>query len=143
MGHRKLCLISPVLIVLTALVLGVNAQPQNNNAVEVAFPNLTFNQPVGIFNDNVTDRLFVTEQAGTIRVFNNIQNATSSTIFLDLTSRVLYGGEQGLLGLAFHPSFGQNGFFYVNYVADNPRRTVIARYTAMPNENLQTATANW
>lgn len=135
MGYRKLCLLSPVFIVLTALVLGVNAQPQNNNAVEVAFPNLTFNQPVGIFNDNVTDRLFVTEQAGVIRVFNNTQNATSSTVFLDLTSRVLYGGEQGLLGLAFHPSFGQNGFLYVNYVADNPRRTVIARYTAMPNDN--------
>jgi hypothetical protein len=43
---------------------------------------------------------------------------------------VLSGGEQGLIGLAFHPLFRQNRFFYVDYVADNPRRTVIARYTA-------------
>jgi len=117
-------------IVSLVLLAQVKAQPQVGDAVEVAFPNLTFNQPDGVFNDNATDRLFVTEQAGAIHVFNNNQNITSSTVFLDISSRVLYGGEQGLLGLAFHPNFKQNGFFYVNYVADNPRRTVIARYSA-------------
>jgi len=35
--------------------------------------------------------------------------------------------------LAFHPNFNQNGFFYINYVADNPKRTVIARYTVSAN----------
>jgi len=121
-------------IVSLVLLAQVKAQPQVGDAVEVAFPNLTFNQPDGVFNDNATDRLFVTEQAGAIHVFNNNQNITSSTVFLDISSRVLYGGEQGLLGLAFHPNFKQNGFFYVNYVADNPRRTVIARYSAMPTD---------
>jgi hypothetical protein len=47
---------------------------------------------------------------------------------------VLYGGEQGLLGLAFHPNFEENGYFYINYVADSPLRTIIARYSVMAND---------
>lgn len=98
----------------------------------MAFPNLTFNQPVGITyaDGDRTNRLFVVEQAGRIKVFENSKNASSSKVFLDISDRVLSGGEQGLLGLAFHPLFRQNRFFYVDFVADNPRRTVIARYTA-------------
>jgi glucose/arabinose dehydrogenase len=76
-----------------------------------------------------SNRLFVVEQAGTIEVFENSPNTTTSAVFLDLTDRVLFGGEQGLLGLAFSPNFVVNGFFYVDYVAPNPTRTVIARYT--------------
>jgi glucose/arabinose dehydrogenase len=91
---------------------------------------LTFNQPVGIVSPGTgTNRLFVIEQPGVIRVFENTPTATTSTVFLDLTTHVLYGGEQGLLGLAFHPNFIVNGYFYVDYVVDNPLRTVIARYT--------------
>ena len=55
---------------------------------------------------------------------------------MDISSRVLYGGEQGLLGLAFHPNYTQNGYFYVNYMADNPRRTIIARYTLSADANV-------
>jgi glucose/arabinose dehydrogenase len=99
---------------------------------DVAFPNLTFNQPDGIFPDpSRQNRLFVTEQGGVIKVFDNTKNVNQSTVFLDISERVLYGGEQGLLGLAFHPNFGSNGYFYVDYVIDNPRRTVIARYSVM------------
>ncbi len=60
-------------------------------------------------------------------------------MFLDISSRVLYGGEQGLLGLAFHPNFTQNHYFYINYVADNPRRTIIARYTVSADPNVADA----
>ena len=102
--------------------------------VGVAFSNLTFNQPVGIFNPNDgTNRLFVIEQAGVIRVFENSPIVSASSTFLDIRSQVLFGGEQGLLGLAFHPNYALNGYFYVNYVADNPLRTVIARYSVSPN----------
>ena len=48
-----------------------------------------------------SNRLFVVEQAGRIRVYP--PNATASTVFLDITAKVLSGGERGLLGLAFHP----------------------------------------
>ena len=114
------------------LGLEVAGQTQSPYNVEVAFPNLTFNQPVGITyaEGEVANRLFVVEQAGRIMVFDNSAKTTSAKVFLDISDRVLFGGEQGLLGLAFHPNFKQNRFFYVNYVADNPRRTVIARYVA-------------
>lgn len=104
--------------------------------MEVAFSNLKFNQPVGITNaeGDRSNRLFVIEQEGRIIVFENSENTSTSKVFLDISDRVLFGGEQGLLGLAFHPLFRQNRYFYVDYVADNPRRTVIARYSAMARE---------
>ena len=116
----------------------VHGQTQGAYSVEVAFPNLTFNQPDGLFPDPAnSSRLFVIEQAGIIKVFDNSRNVNSSTIFLNITDRVLYGGEQGLLGLAFHPNFTQNGYFYVNYVRNNPTRTIIARYSVnVDNPNI-------
>jgi glucose/arabinose dehydrogenase len=120
-----------------------SGQTQSEYAVGVAFPNLTFNQPVGIVSPgDGTSRLFVIEQADVIRVFENSKTVAASTVFLDISSRVLYGGEQGLLGLAFHPNYAANGYFYVDYVADNPRRTVIARYsvsTNNPNQAMRTS----
>ena len=60
-----------------------------------------------------TARLFVVEQAGTIRIVQHGQALT--TPFLGITGRVGSGGERGLLSMAFHPSYLSNGFFYVNY----------------------------
>ncbi|MFX1518353.1 MAG: PQQ-dependent sugar dehydrogenase [Promethearchaeota archaeon] len=98
--------------------------------VEEAFPNLSFNHPVGIYNaGDGSNRLFVLEQSGVIYVFENSQDVTSSTVFLDIRNRVNDDGfEEGLLGLAFHPDYENNGYFYVDYTATNPQRTVIARY---------------
>jgi glucose/arabinose dehydrogenase len=94
-----------------------------------AFPNLSFNRPVGIYHaGDGTNRLFMVSQQGQIRVFENSESTTTLEVFLDISDKVLYGGEQGLLGLAFHPNFGSNSFFYVDYTANNPRRTVITRY---------------
>ena len=125
-----------LLIVIASAFFSPKASGQTQSPIsfEVAFPNLTFNQPDGIFPDPANaNRLFVMEQGGVIKVFDNTKNVSHSTVFLDISDRVLYGGEQGLLGLAFHPSFGSNGYFYMDYVADNPRRTVIARYSVMAN----------
>ncbi len=99
-----------------------------------AFPNLEFDAPVDIQNagDN-TDRLFVVEQEGRIRVFQNDSLVNSTDIFLDIADQVLYGGEQGLLGLAFHPGYESNGYFYIDYTRSNPRRTVISRFTVSQN----------
>ena len=72
-----------------------------------AFPNLSFSRPVDFQNpgDN-SNRIFVVEQGGIIRVFENSENATTSEIFLDISSLVnTNANEQGLLGLAFHPNF--------------------------------------
>ncbi len=119
-----------VVFILPVCFVEVSAQVEDNYSVQLAFPNLIFSQPIGILSagDN-SGRLFVVEQAGKIMVFQNSAGTTSSTVFLDITDRVLFGGEQGLLGLAFHPNFIGNGYFYLNYVASNPTRTVIARYS--------------
>jgi len=58
-------------------------------------------------------RVFVVEQPGRIRIVRG--GAVVGTPFLDITSRISSGGERGLLGLAFHPQYAQNGRFYVNY----------------------------
>jgi glucose/arabinose dehydrogenase len=102
--------------------------------LENAFPNLSFNGPVFLTHayDN-SNRNFVIEQVGRIKVFPNSQSASTADIFLDITDRVSSGGEMGLLGLAFHPDYENNGYFYVNYTADNPRRTIIARFEVTSN----------
>ena len=61
-------------------------------------------------------RIFVVEQGGTIQVFQS--DGTALGTFLDIDARVISGGERGLLGLAFHPNYASNGFFYVNYTRD-------------------------
>jgi glucose/arabinose dehydrogenase len=72
-------------------------------------------------------RLFVLEQIGRIRIIKN--GSLVSEPFLDISSLVVAGGEQGLLGLAFHPEFGDNRKFYVNYT-DRNGDTVVAEYSA-------------
>jgi glucose/arabinose dehydrogenase len=62
-------------------------------------------------------RLFVAERGGRIRIVKNGQLLASP--FLDLSGRISSGGERGLLGLAFHPRYSENGRFFVNYTDPN------------------------
>jgi glucose/arabinose dehydrogenase len=96
-----------------------------------AFSSLTFTRPVDLQHSNdQTHRLFVVEQAGAIYVFPNNPTTANKKLFLDIKSKVDDGGnEEGLLGLAFHPNYKSNGYFYVNYTASSPNRTVISRFT--------------
>jgi glucose/arabinose dehydrogenase len=76
-------------------------------------------------------RLFVVEKPGIIRIFQ--EGELLKTPFLNITSRVNdLDREQGLLGLAFHPSYKQNGYLYVNYI-DFAGDTVISRFYAQGN----------
>jgi len=85
-----------------------------------------FNSPVSIKNAG-DDRLFIVEQGGQIKILNK-DGSVNAQPFLDIDNLVLSGGERGLLGLAFHPNYINNGFFYINYTNNNGN-TVIARYT--------------
>ena len=86
-----------------------------------------FSSPLGIANArDGSNRLFVVQQGGQIRIISG--TAVLATPFLNITSLVLSGGERGLLGLAFHPDYANNGFFYVNYTRAGDGATVIARY---------------
>jgi hypothetical protein len=75
-----------------------------------------------------TRRLFIVERSGVIKILNLDTQQLLSTPFLDLTGQVATSGEQGLLGLAFHPNFSLNGFFYVNLI-NLSGDTEIRRYT--------------
>ncbi len=75
-----------------------------------------------------SNRLFIVEQAGVIKVLQ--PGAGQPTVFLDIHTKVLFGGERGLLGLAFHPDFPSNRRFFVNYTRQQDGATVIAEYRA-------------
>jgi glucose/arabinose dehydrogenase len=85
-----------------------------------------------------TARVFVVEQTGSIRVVQHGQ--LLATPFLDITSRVLYGGEEGLLSVAFHPLYATNHFFYVDYTRRNAAGdtvyTMIERYSVSADSNV-------
>jgi glucose/arabinose dehydrogenase len=80
------------------------------------------------------DRLFVVEKGGAIRIVEN--GVVRSTPFLNLSGLVNTSGEQGLLGLAFDPSYATNGRFYVNYISAGAQDTVVARYTVSSDRNI-------
>ena len=85
-------------------------------------------QPIDIAQAG-DDRLFVVQQRGLIRIVNANGNI-NATPFLELTEVVSESGnERGLLGLAFHPNFAENGYFFVNYTRESDGNTIVARYT--------------
>lgn len=86
-----------------------------------------FSSPVAIVNAGDT-RLFVVQRGGAIRILN-ANGTINATNFLMLSSIISSGGERGLLGLAFHPNYATNGYFYVNYTRIGDGATVIARYS--------------
>ncbi|MEO8147856.1 MAG: PQQ-dependent sugar dehydrogenase [Bacteroidia bacterium] len=86
-----------------------------------------YSSPLGIFNcgDN---RLFVMERSGYIYIcdLNGVKNTTP---FLDIHARVTQNaGEQGLLGMDFHPNYATNGYIYVNYI-NLSGNTIVSRFT--------------
>lgn len=89
-----------------------------------------FSIPVDISFDH-TNRMYVVEKRGTIRF---VDSDGSNKLFLDITSKVNSGAnERGLLGLAFHPEYKSNGYFFVNYT-NSTGATVIARYKLKEND---------
>src|SRR5436190_2994451 len=88
--------------------------------IDYAFGATLFPQPVAIVSaPGDTNRLFIVEQAGRIAVITNLASP-NRTIFMDISSRVRFSptGEQGLLGLAFHPGYLTNRYFYAFYVSN-------------------------
>ncbi len=107
------------------------------------FSNFSFSQEIStvFFADGFTnpvdlknvgdDRLFVVEKRGVIKILH-LDGTTNPTPFLDIQSIVITPGgnfdERGLLGLAFHPNYENNGYFYVNYI-NNAGDTQISRFS--------------
>ena len=78
------------------------------------------------------------EQAGRIRVVAGGKLRT--TPFLDIRSRVLFSGERGLLGLAFHPHYASNRRFFVNYTRTSDGATVVEEFQVSADPNVASTT---
>ena len=104
------------IFLLGSLLSTAHATP-GDVSLEQVFPGGTFGQALGLVNaGDGSDRLFVVRQNGIIEVFDDDGNGSPED-FMNISGRLTSGGEQGLLGLAFHPDFDDNGLFYVNYSA--------------------------
>jgi glucose/arabinose dehydrogenase len=104
---------------------------------EVAFPNLRFDRPVAIdFPRDGSNRLFVVEQhQDKIWSFPNDPGTSEKVLFLELPDPISRDNEEGLLGLAFHPKYKENGQIFVYYSANEGptgRRSVVSRFRVNP-----------
>ncbi len=123
----------------TTLTLPPTLQTQTlGYRTEVAFPGISFNQPLGFATPpGETNRVFVLEKPGRIQVVSGIGSTPVKSLFLDLSAKTLSSGEEGLLGLAFHPAFATNRYFYVFYTttattsAGTGRHDRLSRFTAL------------
>lgn len=99
-----------------------------------------FSSPVLVTNPrDGSNRLFIVEQTGKIRVLQ--PDTTTPTDFLNLTTKIVSGGERGLLGLAFHPNYKTNRKFYVNYTRSGDGATVVSEFQASAsNRNIADTT---
>jgi len=149
MEKKQTLVLGIIIIIIIAFSLGTifllnifpttQTPPSNDYGLETAFPNLTFNSPVGLYDPNDgTNRLFVVEQGGKIYSYQNNLNTTTKNIFLDLSSDISTGGERGLLGLAFHPNYSSNGYFYVDYTDEGTGNTILSRFK-VNNTNINIA----
>ena len=94
----------------------------------------SFNSPVEIKNAG-DERLFVVEKSGKINILNQ-NGSINSTPFLDIEDRIsTNANERGLLGLAFHPNYPENPFFFVNYT-NNSGATTISKFSVSANQDI-------
>lgn len=120
-------------LLFVTILLGIGQLVYGQYRLKEAFPGLVFEQPVDLQHaGDGSGKLYVVEQPGKIFTVTRAKGQASRQLFLDITDRVAFGGEMGLLGLAFAPDFQRSGLFYLNYTRDNPRQTIISRFKALP-----------
>ncbi len=122
----------------------VNSQPIDNELPPVTAvtsinltPVLTKGLKDPVYLTHAGDnRLFIVERPGTFRIIQNGELLPEP--FLDISDRAKPGAERGLLSVAFHPNYAENGTFFVNYT-DSEGNTIISRFLVTDNPNLADA----
>ncbi len=119
------------------LFISCHAAIPSNLALQQVFTTNSFGSLTARHSGDGTGRLFIVDKSGKIEIWDG-GSTTLATPFLDISAKILSGGEQGLLGLDFDPGFVQNGYFYVNYTksGSNSGDTVIERYQVSNNPNI-------
>ncbi|XAM00874.1 PQQ-dependent sugar dehydrogenase [Phycisphaeraceae bacterium D3-23] len=128
-----------ILTAVFALLLATPLAAQHGVATDVAFENLRFDRPLYLCHPgDGTDRVVVAEQSGRVFIFDNDPGAEQDDmhIMIDLRDITIAPGhrgqnEEGLLGVAFHPDFAENGQVFLHYSAARPKRNVLSRFTVM------------
>ena len=125
------------LLILACHCQTVTAQEIKTTPIAVrtvrAFKDLDIKRPIVVTHaGDDSNRLFVASQLGTIFVMPNEQSVSEPAVFLDLSEKVVYKdkeNEEGLLGMAFHPKYKENGEFFVYYTTtDAPHTSVVSRF---------------
>ena len=134
-AHGRLYnLMSPNPVALCIILLWFSGTVWAAPAMEVEQIITGLANPVAITHaGDGSGRLFITLQGGQVIIYDGSQ--VLPTPFLDINSLVSTGFEQGLLSVAFHPDYKNNGLFFVNYT-NTSGNTVIARYSVSANPNL-------
>lgn len=122
-----------ILFIITLFAFSVSAQTV---AVQTFATGLS--NAVALVHPPADSRLFVVQKGGLIRIVNS-NGTINATPFLTVTGLSTLS-EQGLLGLAFHPNYATNGFFYINYT-NTAGDTIIARYSVSANPDIANTTA--
>lgn len=126
-----------VLALLAGSLFAQQKQPQPDTPLAVrpvrAFPGLKIELPVVIGNaGDGSNRLFVCGQKGVVYVMPNDPKVEEPAVFLNISDHVVYKqneNEEGLLGMAFHPKYKENGEFFLYYnTTDKPHTTVVSRF---------------
>jgi hypothetical protein len=128
-----LALVATALLVAPSLAADVDQSPLGAVQFVRAFPKLKPRRPVHLTHaGDGTNRVFIVSEHGQILVIPNDPMATELGTFLDIEPQVDYEdkeNEEGLLGLAFHPKYKENGQFFVHYTAKKPpHTTVVSRF---------------
>ncbi len=123
---------------LAALLFAVPVAAQAPLSLPRTFPIVSFRSPVFLTHaGDGTNRLFVVEQDGVIKVMPSDSTITRAHVgvFLDRTAALTrFHNEAGLLGLAFHPTYEENGYFFVYYTRAVPDRSVVSRFSVDPDD---------
>ena len=125
---------------LIALTTAVSCSVQAQSLVLQRL-NSQLDQPVfATYAPGAPNRLYIVEKKGAIRVLNLTTGNLNSVNFIDVPNVSFGGDERGLLGLAFHPNFQSNGYFYVNFTDTSGGDTRVVRYTATNLNRAETST---
>lgn len=120
------------LLILTVFVIPVSAEVPAVS-LQPIYKNLEIERPISVqIPDDDSERRFLIEQTGKIKLLPADETAGEASLFLDLALSigVEKDFEEGLLGLAFHPDYRENGKFYVTFSRQGPKRLVLAEFTA-------------
>ncbi len=138
MTPRSRHFVPPILLLIACLAVPANLLSQTF-LDDLVFEQLATGllRPVAITHaGDGSDRLFITLQDGQIVIYDG--EKVLDPPFLDITSRVSCCGERGLLSVAFHPDFENNGFFYVDYTdrSDDPGDVIVSRFKVSEDPNI-------